>query len=118
MKPLDHFTVPPNSEPPRSGYFYKLKLKYGEFLESLSTNRKKIFRAALAHYIANEPVWSEAGNSISLMEVCIESAGVDWDIWDEDPTLCNYIQESQELDSLAMEWLIRALSHYILDDDD
>lgn len=111
-KPLGYYTNYNPQNP--SGCLHKLQQKYGASLEDLSKNRKRIFRAALAQYIANLPVWIEGAiGNVTLMESCIESAGVDWNIWDEDPTLCIYIQKCEELDESDIEGLIIALTDWI-----
>lgn len=111
-RPLGYYT---NYNPQKpSGCLHELQLKYGASLEGLSKNRKRIFRAALAGYIANLPVWvSQINGGLTLMEISIESAGVDWNIWDEDPTLCSYIQKCEDLDEADLEGLILALTDWI-----
>jgi hypothetical protein len=110
-KPLGYYT---NYDPQKpSGCLHELQLKYGVFLESMSQNRKRIFRAALADYLSNLRVWIDEGSSCSCMEAAIESAGVNWNIWDEDPGLCVSIQNCEQLEESDIEGLILALTYYI-----
>jgi len=70
-------------------------------------------RAALAGFIANKPVWIEEGSSITCIDGCIESAGVDWNVWDEDQELCEWITDCSRLNEADIEGLIEALTAQI-----
>lgn len=94
----------------RNEFFDQLKERYGPQFQLISQDRKKIFRAALANYIAVKPVWNESENSITCMDCCIEGAGVDWDIWCADPQLCEDIENCAHLSDSDIEGLIESLT--------
>lgn len=62
---------------------------------------------------ANKPVWNNEGNSITCIDCCIESAGVDWNVWYEDEPLVEVIQQCSELAEDDIEGLIEALTAQI-----
>jgi hypothetical protein len=92
---------------------HQLQERFGSQLQGMSYEQKIVFRAALAGFIAEKPVWVEEGSSISCIDGCIESAGVDWSVWDEDPELVAHIQACSQLDESDIEGLIEALTAQI-----
>jgi hypothetical protein len=78
----------------------------------MSYEQKIVMRAALSGFIAEKPVW-QAGNEISCIDCCIESAGVDWDVWNADEKLVEHIQACSELEESDIEGLIEALTTQI-----
>ncbi len=95
------------------GILDRIQQEWGSQLENMAYEQKIVFRAALADYIANKPVWNERNNSISLIDACIESAGVDWDIYDKDPMLVEVVQRCSQLEESDIEGLIEALTSQI-----
>jgi hypothetical protein len=91
----------------------KIQEEWGSQLENMSYEQKIIMRAALAGYIAEKPVWQTEGSSISCIDCCIESAGVDWNIWDKDEPLVEVIQACSLLSEDDIEELIEALTSQI-----
>jgi hypothetical protein len=79
----------------------------------MSYEQKIVMRAALCGFIAEKPVWIEEGSSISCIDGCIESAGVDWDVWNADEKLVEHIQACSQLDESDIEGLIEALTSQI-----
>lgn len=94
----------------RHEFLDELKERYGPQLQHLTQTQKRIFRAALASYVALKPIWKANENSISCIDCCIEGAGVDYDIWDEDPELVEYMQACDKLTDRDIEGLIEALT--------
>jgi hypothetical protein len=90
-----------------------LQERFGSQLEDLCYEQKIVFRAALSGFIALLPVWKEEGNDITCIDSCIESAGVDWNIWDEDPDLVVWIQACSTLPESDIEGLIQVLTAQI-----
>ncbi len=109
--PIGYFTGynPATQEP---GILHQIQECYGVQLQELTYEQKIVMRAALADYIANKPI-DQSGNSISLIDSCIESAGVDWGIWDEDEPLVEVIQACSLLSEDDIEGLIEALTAQI-----
>lgn len=91
----------------------RIQQEWGAQLQGMTYEQKIVFRAALAGYIAEKPVWSSQGNSISCIDCCIEGAGADWAIWDADELLVQAIQECSLLDEGDIEGLIEALTSQI-----
>jgi len=102
-----------NPQTQKPDALYQLEERFGSQLQGMSYEQKIVFRAALAGFIAFKPVWIEEGSSISCIDSCIESAGVDWGIWDEDPELVAHIQACSQLDESDIEGLIEALTAQI-----
>lgn len=92
--------------------FSELQERYGSRFEQMDCTSKLIFRASLTAYLVIRPIWDDASNSISCADCCIAGAGGDdYEIWDNNPLLVEYIQkacENLELDDI--EGLIEALS--------
>jgi hypothetical protein len=80
----------------------------------MAYEQKIVMRAALADYIANKPVWKTEGSGITLIDCCIEGAGVDWNVWDADPELVEAIQDCSSLHESDIEGLIAALTEQII----
>jgi hypothetical protein len=93
--------------------FIQLQEQYGEQLYRFTYEQKIVIRAALAGFIAQKPVWQSSNSGITCMQSCIESAGVDWNIWDKDPELCEFIEACDRLEDSNIEGLIAALSEQI-----
>lgn len=110
--PIGYFTSydPQNRTP---GILDQIQEKWGSQLERMSYEQKIVMRAALADYIANKPVWNNTGSSITLIDCCIESAGVDWNVWYEDEPLVEAIQHCSLLSESDIEGLIEALTSQI-----
>jgi hypothetical protein len=102
-----------NPQAQKPDALYQLQERFGSQLQGMSYEQKIVFRAALAGFIAEKPVWVEEGSSISCIDGCIESAGVDWGVWDKDPELVEYIQACSRLDESDIEGLIEALTTQI-----
>lgn len=98
----------------KSPLIQQIQLKWGENLEGLTYEQKIVFRAALTGYIAEKPVWKPHDFNISCIDSCIESAGVDWDVWERDDTLVKVIQHcSYMLSESQLEELIESLTTQI-----
>ena len=79
-KPIGFYTgYDPKTQKPDT--LHRLQERFGSQFQGMSYEQKIVMRAALAGFIAEKPVWIEEGNSISCIDGCIESAGVDWQIW-------------------------------------
>ncbi len=109
--PIGYFTDynPATQEP---GILHQIQERYGAQLQDLTYEQKIVMRAALADYIANKPI-DQSGNSISLIDSCIEAAGVDWGVWEEDEPLVEVIQACSLLSEDDIEGLIEALTAQI-----
>jgi hypothetical protein len=92
---------------------HDIQERFGARLQKMSYEQKIVLRGTLASFIALQPVWSDQGNSISCIDACIESVGVDWDVWDADPELVEYIQRCSQLSEGNIEGLIQALCEQI-----
>jgi hypothetical protein len=110
--PIGYYTSynPQNQKPDA---LHQLQERFDSRLEKMSYEQKIVTRAALADYVANRPVWKNEGSSITLVDCCIETAGVDWGIWDEDPELVAHIQACSQLNESDIEGLIEALTAQI-----
>jgi hypothetical protein len=102
-----------NPQTQKPDTLHLLQEHFGSALERLSYEQKIVMRAALAGFIAEKPVWQEEGNSISCIDCCIESSGADWNVWDEDKELCEWITDCSRLSESDIEGLIEALSAQI-----
>jgi hypothetical protein len=102
-----------NPKHPRPSILDRIQEEWGSQLQHMTYEQKIVMRAALAGYIAEKPVWQTEGSSISCIDCCIEGAGVDWNIWDEDELLVQVIQECSLLDENDIEGLIEALTSQI-----
>jgi hypothetical protein len=113
--PIGYYTgYNPATQQP--GILHQLQEQYGSQLEGMSYEQKIVMRAALADYIANKPVHqpSPHPDEVTLIDMCIESAGVNWGIWDEDEPLAEAIQNcAWLLGESDIEGLIAALSEQI-----
>lgn len=97
----------------RDEFIDSLAERYGDNFEKLERKWKLIFRAALADYLANLPFWKEsAPGNITLMETCIEGAGVDAGIWDEEE-LAEAINDCEHLGESDIEMLIECLTNQL-----
>ena len=113
-QPIGYYTsYNPQARTP--GILDRIQQEWGSQLEGMSYEQKIVMRAALADYIANKPVHqpSPHPDEITLIDCCIESAGVDWRIWDEDELLVEVIQECSLLSESDIEGLIEALTSQI-----
>lgn len=88
-------------------------VNYGSKFQLLTYEQQVVVRAALAGFIAEKPVWVSQQNDISCIDCCIESAGVDWGVWDEDPGLVEAIQRYSQLPESEIERIIETLSTHI-----
>jgi hypothetical protein len=110
--PVGFFTgYNPQTQKPDT--LHLLQERFGSQLELMTYEQKIVMRGALADYIANKPVWVESNNSISLIDACIETAGVDWDIWNKDQEMCEWIADCSKLSESDIEGLIDALTAQI-----
>ena len=106
-----HTSYNPQTRTP--GILDRIQEEWGSQLENMTYEQKIVTRAALAGYIAQKPVWDSSSNSITCIDGCIESAGADWNIWDEDELLVEVIQHCSQLDESDIEGLIEALTAQI-----
>ncbi|MCA1991540.1 MAG: hypothetical protein LDL41_05765 [Coleofasciculus sp. S288] len=97
------------------GILDRIQQEWGSQLEHMTYEQKIVMRAALSGYIAEKPVWKTEGSGITCIDACIESAGVDWDIWDKDEFLVEVIQQCSLLSEGDIEGLIAALTEQIRD---
>jgi hypothetical protein len=112
VKPLGYYTgYDPKTQEP--AILHNLQERFGSQLQQMTWEQKVVMRAALTGFIAQLPVWEQEGNDITCIDACIESAGVDWGIWDEDQELCEYIQACSQLSEGNIENLIEALTAQI-----
>lgn len=95
------------------GILDRIQQEWGSWLENMTYEQKIVMRAALTGYIAEKPVWADYGNDITCIDSCIESAGVDWGIWEKDELLVEVIQHCSRLDETDIEGLIEALTAQI-----
>ena len=110
--PIGYYTgYDPKTRQP--GILDRIQEEWGAQLQYMTYEQKVVFRAALADYIANKPVWKEEGSSITCIDASIETAGVNWNIWDEDPLLVEVIQKCSQLSEGNIEGLIQALTEQI-----
>lgn len=112
--PIGYFTgYDPQAQTP--DILHQLQEHYGSQLQKMTYEQKIVFRAALSTFIANKPVHQPSPHAcdVTLMQGCIEGAGVDWGIWDNDPELVEYIQACEDLSEYDMEGLIEALTSQI-----
>lgn len=110
--PIGYFTGY-NPQTRQPSILDRIQQEWGSQLQGMTYEQKIVFRAALAGYIAEKPVWQTEGSSISCIDACIEGAGVDWNVWDEDELLVQVIQECSLLDEGDIEGLIEALTSQI-----
>jgi hypothetical protein len=106
-----HTGYNPQTQKPDS--LHLLQERFGSQLEAMTYEQKIVFRAALAGFIAEKPVWQEEGSSITCIDCCIESAGADWAIWEDDKELCEWITDCSKLSESDIEGLIEALTSQI-----
>jgi hypothetical protein len=97
----------------KPGILDAIQQQWGGHLQDMTYEQKIVIRAALAGFIAEKPVWKDEENSISCIDCCIESSGVDWDVWDKDTLLVEVIQKCSQLDESDIEGLIEALTAQI-----
>jgi hypothetical protein len=91
--------------------FDQLTDRYGCYFEIMERHWKLIFRASLTAYLAFESIYDHSSNSISCAQASIASAGGDdFNIWEENPELADYIQAACDLSSDDIESLIFALT--------
>jgi hypothetical protein len=110
--PIGYYTsYNPQTRTP--GILDRIQQEWGSQLEHMTYEQKIVMRAALAGYIAERPVWQSVGSDITCIDCCIESAGVDWDIWDKDELLVEVIQKCSLLSESDIEGLIEALTSQI-----
>ena len=113
-QPVGYYTgYDPEAKSPEA--LHQIQERFGARLQKMTYEQKIVMRAALADYIANKPVHkpSPHPDEITLIDCCIETAGVDWHIWDEDPELVGYIQSCSQLSEGNIEGLIEALTAQI-----
>ena len=110
--PIGYFTSynPKNRNPE---ILDRIQEEWGSQLEHMAYEQKIVMRAALAGYIAEKPVWKTEGSGITCIDCCIEGAGVDWNIWDDDELLVEVIQHCSQLSEEDIEGLIEALTSQI-----
>jgi hypothetical protein len=111
-QPIGYYTSY-NSQNQKPDALHQLQERFGSQLQGMSYEQKIVMRAALADYVANKPVWKNEGSSITLIDCCIESAGVDWNVWEEDEPLVEVIQQCSLLSESDIEGLIEALTAQI-----
>jgi hypothetical protein len=109
------YTTSYNPQTKSPDLLHQLQERFEGRFELMSYEQKIVFRAALANYIANKPVHQPSPHldEITLMQCCIESAGADWNVWEADPELCQYIEACESLSESDIEGLIEALTAQI-----
>jgi hypothetical protein len=112
MTQVAHYTGY-NTQTKKPNTLHLIQEHFGSGLERMTYEQKIVMRAALSGFIAEKPVWVDQENDISCIDCCIESAGVDWDIWSQDEELVGYIQACSQLNEDDIEGLIEALSAQI-----
>lgn len=90
-----------------------IQQRWGSQLQGMTYEQKIVMRAAFTGFIAQKPVWDVEHNSITCIDACTESAGADWNIWDEDVELCQVIEACSQLHESDIEGLIEALTSQI-----
>ncbi len=111
-QPVGYYTgYNPQTQKPDT--LHLLQERFGSQFQDMTYEQKIVMRAALAGFIAESLVWQQEGSSITCIDGCIESAGVDWNIWDEDEELCDYIRDCSLLHESDIEGLIEALTAQI-----
>ncbi len=113
-QPIGYFTsYNPSTEQP--DILHKLQERFGDKLQQMTCEQKVVMRAALANFVANKPVDQPSPHpeEVTLMQGCIEGAGVEWGVWDSDPELCQYIEACEPLHESNLEGLIEALTAQI-----
>ena len=74
-QPIGYYTsYNPQTRTP--GILDHIQQEWGSQLERMTYEQKIVFRAALAGFIAEKPVWQK-NNDLTCIDCCIESAGVD-----------------------------------------
>ena len=112
MTQVAHYTGY-NTQTQKPDTLHLIQEHFGSALERMSYEQKIVMRAALSGFISEKPVWVDQENDISCIDCCIESAGVDWGIWEQDEELVGYIQACSQLNEDDIEGLIEALSAQI-----
>lgn len=112
MTQVAHYTGY-NTQTQKPDTLHLIQEHFGSALERMSYEQKIVMRAALSGFISEKPVWVDQENDISCIDCCIESAGVSWDIWEQDEELVGYIQACSQLNEDDIEGLIEALSAQI-----
>lgn len=112
---MTHYTTDSTAQLETQQVLYSLYAQYGRSLQCLTYEQKIVMRSALSGFIAERPVWVDGENDISCIDCCIESAGVDWNIWEEDKDLCQWITDCSRLPEGDIEELIAALTAQIRD---
>ncbi len=114
VKPLGYYTSY-NPQTRKPGILDRIQNEWGSYLENMTYEQKIVMRGALADFIANKPVWvpSPHPEEVTLVDSAIETAGVNWEIWDKDPLLVEVIQKCSELHEGDIEGLIEALTSQI-----
>lgn len=113
MSNLIGYSTSYNPQTKTPGILDRIQQQWGSQLEQMTYEQKIVFRAALADYIANKPVWQTEGSSITCIDACLEGAGVAWNVWDEDELLVEVIQNCSLLGEDDIEGLIEALTAQI-----
>lgn len=112
MTQVAHYTGY-NTQTQKPDTLHLVQEHFGSELERMSYEQKIVMRAALSGFIAEKPVWQEEGSSITCIDGCIESSGADWNVWDEDQELCEWITDCSRLPESDIEGLIEALTAQI-----
>ena len=109
-KPIGHYVS--SQDAVNQGILEEMENLWGSRFEKLERKWKLVFRGALACYQAIYQDWIEEGSSISCIDSCIVGAGGDdFNIWDEQADLVEYIQlTAHELSEKEIENLIEALT--------
>jgi hypothetical protein len=104
-----------NSQTRQPGILDRIQQEWGTQLEHMTYEQKIVMRGALADYIVNKPVHqpSPHRDEVTLMQTCIETAGVDWNVWDADPELCQCLEACESLHESDVEGLIEAITAQI-----
>jgi hypothetical protein len=114
MKPIGYFTgYDPQTGSP--SILHDIQEEWGGQLQHATWEQKVVWRSALTGYIAEKPVWVQGHpDGVDCIDSCIESAGVSWNIWEEDEKLVETIRRCcEELTESDIEGLTLALTEQI-----
>jgi hypothetical protein len=99
--PIGYFTsYNPQTQEPDA--LHKLQERFNSRLEKMSYEQKIVFRAALAGFIAEKPVWQEDTTFPALMAALSQLVWIGA-VWDEDPELVAHIQACSQLEESDIE---------------
>lgn len=112
-RPLGYYVSSPNKH--NQELIDEMQELWGSRFEKLDQKWKLLFRGALASYQATYQDYNEEANNVSCIDGSIVGAGGDdFNVWEEQPTLVNYIQwVANDFSELEIERFIEALTAQI-----